>query len=537
MKGKLTSAWEQIKTFFGKMSKKTRTMLTVVLLLILAGSVAVAIVLNNRPYTALFTGLSSDEARSIMSYLDTNGAGDYRLENGSTIMVPRGQEDILKARLMMEGYPKSGFAYEPYFNNVSAMSTESERNTAFLIALQDRLAAVIRNLDGVRDANVNINQGEDRTFVLSSDAVVEASASVQVTMQDGQKMPGQYAVAIRNLVSKAVKGLSIEQISISDSQGNVYSGEDGAASIGEASQLKLNLEEQVNNMVRSEIMQVLAPLFGTENVRVSVNSTVDVSRSVGTSTTYQSPEGAPEGEGIIGTKVFDQEVIRGTPEGGAGGTVGAGVNSDLPTYVQNEIDNAAGDSTYLHNSGSEEHNVNQQQEQVERPAGTVTDVMVAVSINSTVGNSVNQNALLNHVARAAGITTEVQADKISILTADFYTPEETPIIVPPSGINLPTWAIYAAIGGGALLLFLLILIAVLRGKSRKRKARELEAMLNQIPAEGEEAVVQKGADIMNIRTEKSMELRKDIREFAETSPEIAAQMLKGWLKGGEEGHG
>ena len=43
-----------------------------------------------------------------------------------------------------------------------------------------------------------------------------------------------------------------------------------------------------------------------------------------------------------------------------------------------------------------------------------------------------------------------------------------------------------------------------------------------------------GADIMNIRTEKSMLLRQDIRKFAESNPEIAAQMLKNWLRGGEE---
>ena len=31
-----------------------------------------------------------------------------------------------------------------------------------------------------------------------------------------------------------------------------------------------------------------------------------------------------------------------------------------------------------------------------------------------------------------------------------------------------------------------------------------------------------------------MLLRQDIRKFAESNPEIAAQMLKNWLRGGEE---
>jgi flagellar M-ring protein FliF len=39
---------------------------------------------------------------------------------------------------------------------------------------------------------------------------------------------------------------------------------------------------------------------------------------------------------------------------------------------------------------------------------------------------------------------------------------------------------------------------------------------------------------MNMQTERSMQLRQEIREFVEENPEIAAQMIKNWLRGGEE---
>ena len=44
-----------------------------------------------------------------------------------------------------------------------------------------------------------------------------------------------------------------------------------------------------------------------------------------------------------------------------------------------------------------------------------------------------------------------------------------------------------------------------------------------------------GADIMEVNTEKSMELRKAVRQFAQNNPEIAAQMVKTWLKGEDGG--
>ena len=46
-----------------------------------------------------------------------------------------------------------------------------------------------------------------------------------------------------------------------------------------------------------------------------------------------------------------------------------------------------------------------------------------------------------------------------------------------------------------------------------------------------------GADIMDINTEKSMELRKTVRQFVQNNPEVAALMLKTWLKGGEDDNG
>ena len=59
-------------------------------------------------------------------------------------------------------------------------------------------------------------------------------------------------------------------------------------------------------------------------------------------------------------------------------------------------------------------------------------------------------------------------------------------------------------------------------------AAEAAAIIAAAPPTG-------GADIMEINTEKSMELRKSVRQFAQNNPEIAAQMVKAWLKGEDTG--
>lgn len=539
MQEKLKSFGGKVREFFAKISKRTRIVLGCVLGAAVLAGVIFSVAMSHRPYAVLFTGLSAEEVSSISTYLRDNGVADFQVQGTDTVLVPESQEAQLKADLLMEGYPTSGFAYETYRQGVGAMSTDSDRQMAYLQDLQDRMAGVIRCMDGVKSAVVTVAQGEDRRYVLDSSNIVGASASVMVTMQNGGTLSDQQASAIRNLVAHAVKGLEIDNIAISDSLGNVYSGGTGVTGASDASELKLRLEEQVDNKVRTQIMTVLSPLYGADNVRVAVSSTVDVNHTVGESTQYTLPDWASDGSsggaGIIGSKVYDQEIVRGD-SGTVGGVVGNETNADISTYVENQT-KTDGSETYVKNQGETNYNVDTNKQQVERIAGVVSDLMVSVSINSAVSGSVNTTELVSHVGHAAGIAPNEQTDKISILLAPFYDPNAG-IVPGGNGLNLPPWALLAAAGGAALLILLLILAAVLRHKRKKAREAALAAeaaAMQMAPSQvAEVSAPTDGADIMTVKTEKSILLRQSIRKFAEENPEMAAHMLKNWLRGGEE---
>lgn len=512
-------------------------------IVVVAVVVIAAVVLNNKDYTVLFTGLGSEEASEIVTYLNDNGVTDYRVENNDTILVPEGQEAQLKAQLLMEGYPESGYSYSTYYDHVSALSTESERNTAYLLLLQDRMSAVVRNFDGVKDAVVNINQGEDRSYILDQNNMVDASASVFVTMEDtDDKLTDSQADAIRRLVARSVQGLEVESVEISDSMGHSYGGSTELDETTDLSALKLQLEEENNNKIRAEILQVLEPLFGWENVAVGVNCTVDVNRSTEDSTTYTLPQGSQDGQGLIGSEVYSNRIVRGEDET-AGGTVGTETNADLPTYVEEEIQpdgtekeiSTEGQNDYLNNSSTVHE---------ERVAGTITDCMVSVSINTDTAGNVDVNQIRTHVARAAGITDEQAETRISILPRSFYTEggNQNQNGLGDGGefqLPIPVEVAVAISAGLFLLLVFTIVMMIVLHRRRKRKEREaaLAAAAAQqvIPMEIPMAEPQEGADVMSLQTEKSMELRKDVRQFADDNPEIAAQMIRTLLKGGGNG--
>ena len=544
MDTKLKGVWEKVKAFFKNMSTKVRIILGASLAVVLIAIIALVLVLNNRPYATLFTNLTTAEASEIISYLQENGVTDYRLV-GDTIEVRADQQDVLLAQLALAGYPKDGTLYDTYFSNVGTMSTTSERATAFKIAVEEKLAAVIRKFPGVRDADVQLAFGDERTYVFE-EVNTETKATVYLDLVDGMTLSNQQVEGIRGLVSHAIEGLNIENVFITDGLGNTYSAGD-TADLGDASQLKRQQEEYYNNLIRTQIVQILSGIYGEDNVRVSVHTTMDVNRRYIESTEYSQPEGSYENGGLIGKETTFFYITRDGLEP-VGGVVGTTANSDIQTYVE-DLQQAIGDGDTAGASKDLDNKINETHEQVEVVAGTITNISVAVTINESANAAANVDleSLRSHVAVASGIGGENPEQYVSVLLAPFLVDEPVPVDTIFSEDMIP----YLIIAAAALLLLVILLIVILsiRRKRRKKKQeeeeREAAAMEEQLAAEGlgitpeaaaaiAAAAPTGGADIMEMNTEKSMELRKTVRQFVQNNPEVAAQMIKTWLKGGEE---
>lgn len=533
---------EKAKAFLTKIPKKV--MIAVAVLLMVA--LGAVLWLNNQPYAVLFTDLTSGEMTSILKYLDGAGATEYKVEGSDTILVPRDQEPKLKMQLLMEGYPQTGFAYR-YAESPGVLSTESERAQANLRDLEGKLSTVVSCFDGVKEASVTINPGDDQRYVLDSNRAMKASAAVFLRMREGSRLTMEQADAIRNLIAHSVKGLEISSVTISDSAGNTYNKPADSAADGEASALKLQLEQEWENKIRTNVLMALTPLYGEENVKVSVNCTVDVSRTVENNTDVFLPtwaqDGSTNGRGIIGTRIYNNVVTRDREET-VGGNVGTTTNADIPEYVE-DLPNLNGNETHIETSGQVEYDNPRSEKHIIRTAGYLTDCMISVSINETTAGSINTNEITRHVARAAGITgardeatgQEQLGDKISVLAKPFYK-EPTVLPVPTGPVEM--WMIYVAAAALVLLLIIILIVVLVIRRRKKKKAQkaqeeplDVDAFLAAAAAYNPEAN-DMGADVMSMQSEKSIELRKDIRKFAEDNPEIAAQMIRSWLRGEDD---
>lgn len=549
---KLKGLWEKVKDFFKNMSKKTRIILAAALAVLLIVIIVTVLLLNgNKPYTALYQDMTPSEIQEVTTYLQNNGITDYQVVSG-TVMVPSSQHTALIAQLALQGYPKDGSLYGSYWEHVGAMSTSSERATAFRIATQEKLESSIRTMTGVLDASVIITPGESRTYVLE-DVSTEAKASVKVTLRSGYMLTDQQAKGIRVMVSHAWSGMTIDNVAIMDDIGNTYT--DSSVNAGTLIELRRQLEEFQSNYLRTQIKHLLDPIYGPENVNVAVNVTVDVSERYRETTTYNQPEGSYESGGLIGHEMGTFILTRDGYQL-VGGVPGTTPNADIPTYVEDEAQGLEnGDGAY--SSYERDNKIDETKEQV-KVAPTVTDVSIALTINQRANPeaSINVEELRRHVAVAANIRNENLEDWVSVLIAPFPVAEvpEQPVA---GGLIPQELMIPLIIGAAALLLLIVLLIVILSVRRKKKRQQQeedqriIEEQLNELGAagalsdlgivpsdlNGEAPPPTAGADIMEINTEKSMELRKTVRQFVQNNPEVAALMLKTWLKGGDDDNG
>lgn len=512
----------QFKEFAGNLSSKTKKIIIAVAAVLVVAAVVIALILNNRPYAVLFSGLGEEEARQITAKLQEDGVV-FRYEGDSTIMVQENVVDQTKATLVQQGYPKNGFTYDTFINNAGLMTTDSDKNTYKLYDLQDRIGATIKLFEGVADAKVTIALGEDNRYVLN-DSETKSSGSVTVVMKDGGAPTKEQTAGMQRLVAKSVPNMDMADVVVIDgtSGETVSETEDKTANSSDAEEIAAVVE----NQIEKKILKVLGPIYGEDNVSVAARAQINMEQLMRESITYNTPEKIDDEDktGIISHEDTYNE--RSGTGNTAGGVVGTETNADTAEYNTEGDGNGA---TASSESRSTDYLVNQIKEQGQVDSGALDDLTVSVVVNGNGFGSLREAQLRSLVGNAAGIARAEQADKITLASAPFDgradSDEEAETTSSSLLESIPLWAIIAAV---ALLLILTGIIVVLI--IRRRRAEEEEEEEELLEEEVEHIDINQ--ELQQIQNDRGMELKRSIRDFAEQNAEISAQLLKNWLNGG-----
>lgn len=535
----LSTTWAKLKETVEKMSKKMRILVIAAIVVIIVSSIVIAVALNKVNYIPLYTGLSASEAGQIASMLEEQGV-DYKVEGTDKILVPEEQVNELRVSFAAQGYPQTGLSYDIFSGGSAFGSTDVETQVRLQYQLQENLRTTINSMNKIEDSIVIVNLPTKSSYVSSSNRT-EASAAVMLSVTPGQSLTNIEARAIADFIMKSIPTLKLDNVSIVDSGMNIYDISDDAATSSPTaySATQAALAEDMKGVLTEQVLRVLEPSLGSGNVAVSVNLRLDFDETTVNSVEFAPPV-ADMREGLIRSSEVLHDALYSLDDL-AGGRVGTDSNGLSGTqYVYDEDGNGIATSDSL--SEIYNYELNEVQTQIKKAQGAITDLSVAVVINSEVKNA---ETVLEQVANLVANAIGVDAEYISVAALPFvesanmtfagYLQQNENMMKSLAKSDL----IKTLCICGAILLGVVLLLVLLRKFfAPKPVVVEAEGAEDE-DAEGEGGERSANAELDALDAELNATLllnlqeqsaaSKKIDELMRINPEIAVQIIRNWL--------
>ena len=540
MKDKLSAFWSGFKSKWGSLAKNLRIFIITAIAVVAVGAIVLTIILNQKSYTAIYTGLDSEECSQIASAINDLGVTDVKIGTDGSISVPSDQSDNIRMQLSIQGYPKSTFNFDVWNNGIGIWSTDTEKKVLQIQQLQTHLMKAINTIGAVKNSYVIITMPENNNYVISTNDE-EPRVSVKLDLRNGATLSAEQVEGIYALVLNSLPGLEREYISIVDTDGKLLDGKNSTVEEDVLYQSRLNFQEQMQNLLKSQLDETLRKLYKDYTINVNVKLNYDNSKSEYTIYTPSIAEDGTSG-GMI------QSSTKNEGWGGIGslsGVVGTTSNSDIsPNYPTIEGD--GNNEYYYQNSITVNRLVNTEIRQLEKNGYSVDRITAAITVDQINMLEADKEQLREVIAFAIGtdIANVTVANYPFVINGGNSSSSGNNII---RGGNVD-WTVYIIILLGLFVLALLI-IAILTGNAKKKKRARAKAKAAAAQAAAQAAQESAAlsfepqtqpAEEFNIQhlddyddASKSAVLKKEIKEFSHTNPDVVAQLIRSMMKNGE----
>jgi flagellar M-ring protein FliF len=473
--------------------------------LVVAIAIAIASLTSAPSYGVLFSGLSAQDAGAITAKLQASGV-PYQLANGgTTILVPQGEVDQERVALAEAGLPSQTVGLTS-LNGLSITSSQITQQADYQAALQAQLAQTIEAINGVQSAQVNLALPPTDAFALGQSQ--QPSASVIVTLDPGVSLTPTQVEAIVHLVASAIPGMSANQVTVADQNGDVLA----APGLGINAQGGTQSEQSFDAQLEASLQSMLDGIVGPGNANVRVAATLNTSQVTTRSQTIQTQGGRP-----VTTPTQTQTQTQTFTGNGTipGGTLGqAGIAA-----AGNQVSN------YRQTSTSTQYAIGQVTQTVQQAPGSISRLSVAVAVNSKV-RGVSLAKIRQVVAAAAGILP-ARGDTLSVVAVPFQA-------VPAASAGATNSLFGSIFGLAKVVLLVLGALAAILLMSRASARTEIEPLF---PDELEPALAG-GAGQLGAPTEELPAvalpqshpiLGEDVLDYIDRQPEDVAKLLRVWV--------
>lgn len=317
------------------------------------------------------------------------------------------------------------------FDKGDFTSTKEDKKIRLARAINGELSRLIRKIDPIENASVFISIPEQTMFSQDKKPI---TATVQIVIPSGTKLETNKIRAIKNLLLGSVSGLIAENISITDTNGNVYN------SIANSSDDQLAKLQEQDQYMQSKVASQLDRLVGKGNYVVTVSTFL---RQVPKETT--KIEYDPNSKIALTEQTFSEGLGDRTQDSNAG------LNA-VSVYLPNGLPASGSDSSqnrnYTRTARETQYGISKSQTTEYSKTGSVEEISIAVTIESSaMPSNMTIDELKAQVARSA--SPKVSIDNVSIAFSDSIEPYlagDKPVNLPkPDESGNPWWLTIALV--------------------------------------------------------------------------------------------
>jgi len=446
------------------------------LLLGLAVAITAAVMLflwqDQSNYKPVFGAREKVAASDMMSVLEAE-AIPYRIhpESGQ-VMVPSGELGKVRMLLAAKGVTAQLPAgLELMDRNDPLGVSQFVQDVRFRRGLEGELAQSILTIDAIASARVHLAIAKSSSFVAG--AGDQSSASVVVAVKPGRSLSNEQIAAIVNMVSSSVANLNPARVSLVDQAGNYLSarvdlsdGYDGQAQgQGENSAAKRYTDE-----VRNNVNELLAPVLGANNFKMSVTADVDNDKIEETQEKYGE---APK----VTSEAMREEMERNRMALGVPGTLSnrppvadpaAAADGQAPEAAAAKPD----DGSARKNATTRQYAYDRAITQIKRSRGRLKKLSVAVVLNNAsaanpkVGYTPAELANIEKILKGGLGIDAARGDVLTVssLTFPAAAPAQEWWQERDNVVDMTNYGLYAL---GALLAYLLLARPLLRAATSR----------------------------------------------------------------------
>lgn len=495
--------------------------LVVVVALVLVGA---AFWGSTAGYTTLHEGDFEDVIRGSAAL--TSAEIPFRIE-GNAIQVP---SDRLGEAMLAVRAADVVPSIEDAANLPMGM-TPGQQKWAFLRAKEGDLARMINDFSAVASSRVSVVPREQQVFFGEE---TEATASVLVRLRPGAALDAGQVKAIVNLVATAVDGLSVNGVTLTDTQGNLLHGGEEEKPYGSVVDGELlAYQAAIEKSKEANVSAVLSRVFGSPgDFSVAAVAEVDLTVTEVSSTSYD-----PESQVPLEVQSEDMAQEGATPSSGV-----PGVDANTPERPAQAAGGTG--STSEKSRTKEKFAYSRRDERTSTLAPKLERLSIAVQINETrlaglLGESPAQEdidqlkqALEQSVRSAAGFD-ESRGD---VVTVSFLPFAQLELVEEAASASVMATATnYLSYGLAALALVLVFAFVI-----RPMVAAVTAPAPVPISYDGEEGLMggpinggnMEGVDLATklramVESFEPVDAR-DLNRLVEQEAESAADVIRGW---------